>query len=231
MSVSKMIAAAFAHAAQTHASLDEAWIRVSHHLGGALPDSLLMHSVQRDGRLDLVLRCMEDERVAYAQAPEQEGLFELPYQIMLSEMWVGSVYETLRLLTDRKRQLIVTTDDIRDLAADFKLVRITLEKHEIADDWRHLDAPLQLQRHPPQNDQTDLCEYDKADPKRAHIMQVGPSPRGSVTWHVIDLKKRQERWIERRDLSDRIIARWGRDDLTAQTDQETQRFEVDRRHP
>ena len=59
MNLSKMIAEAFAEAARMHSSLNEAWIRVSHRLGGALPNSLLWVSLQKAGRLDLVLRCME----------------------------------------------------------------------------------------------------------------------------------------------------------------------------
>ena len=38
MNLSKMIAEAFAEAARMHSSLNEAWIRVSHRLGGALPE-------------------------------------------------------------------------------------------------------------------------------------------------------------------------------------------------
>jgi hypothetical protein len=207
MSVSKMIAEAFAEAARRQASLHEAWIRVSHRLGGALPDSLLGPSVQKSGRLDLVLRCMEDERVA-----EQEGLFEYGQQNMLSELWVGSVYETLRLLTER--ELIVATGEVCALAEDFRLVRVSLEKHEIASDWG-LTRPLRMQRQPPKNDQTDLYEYSKGDPKRAHIMPTRPSHRGSVEWLVIDVEKHEQRWIERRSLSDRIIAEWS-PGLTAQ---------------
>jgi hypothetical protein len=195
-----MIAEAFAQAAQTYASLAEAWIRVSHRLGGALPNSLLGPSVQRDGRLDLVLRCMEDEHAAGAQGP-----FEYQYQRMFSEVWVGSVYETLRLLTDDKRKLIVATDEVLALAEDLRLVRVSLEKHEVASD-RKLDAPLQLQRVPPNNDHTDLYEYSKGDPQRAHIMPTRLSRQGSVEWLVIDVENDEERWIERLALSDRIIA-------------------------
>jgi hypothetical protein len=39
-------------------------------------------------------------------------------------------------------------------------------------------------------------------------MPSGFSARGSVMWQVIDLRAKTERWIERRDLSDRILDRW-----------------------
>src|SRR5438132_10790560 len=161
MSVSKLIAAAFAEAARRNAELDRSWIQVSVRLGGAIPDSLLMASLQQDGNLDLVLRCMEDERAA--QAPEQEGLFEVHYQKMLSELWVGRLYEPLRLLVV-ERKLLTDTDETRALAEDFRLLRVPIEKHEITSQGQ-LTAPLQLRRYPPKNDPSDLYEYSKVDPK------------------------------------------------------------------
>jgi hypothetical protein len=134
MSVTKIIVAAFDQAARTHRSLHEPWTRVSIRLGGTLPKSLLMSSVQRDGTLDMVLRCMEDERVARAQASEPDGMFDFHYQRMLSEIWIGSVYETLRLIVERNPA--VATEDVRALANDFRLLRVTLEKHEIAKETR-----------------------------------------------------------------------------------------------
>jgi hypothetical protein len=207
MSVSKLVATAFALATQSQPELSKAWIQVSFRLGGALPNSLLILSLQRDGNLDLVLRCMEGERAATDQHSEQAGLFEVHYQKMLSELWVGSLYESLRLLIV-ERKLIPDTDEIRLLAEDFRLLRIPIEKHEITSQGQ-LTAPLQLQRFPPNNDHTDIYKYDKADPQRSHVMPSGLSSRGSIMWQVIDLKNNQERWIERRSLSDRIIALWG----------------------
>ena len=44
-------------------------------------------------------------------------------------MWVGSLYETLRLLEDRK--LVADSEELRALAHGLRLLRIPLEKHEI----------------------------------------------------------------------------------------------------
>ena len=206
MSVSKLIAAAFDLARAAQPDLHRAWIQVSVRLGGALPHSRMMSAVQQDGDLDLVLRCMEDERANSGQAAGQGGPFEAHHQVMLSEAWVGSLYESLRLLIERK--LISDSGEIGALAEDFRLLRIPLEKHEIAGD-RKLNAPLQLLKYPPRQDQTDLYEYDKADPRRSHIMPIGFSSRGSVMWNALDLINRQERWIERRALSDQVVALWG----------------------
>lgn len=205
--VGSLIYAAFIQASARQAKLHETWIKISHQIGSVLPASLLSASIQRDGHLDLVLRCIEDDFVT-AHAANTAHPFEFHYHKMLSELWVGSMYEIFRLLGDSKRKLIEPNDAFQAIAHDLRLLRIPLEKHEITGD-KKLDAPLQLQRNPPRNDESDFFQYSKSDPKRAHIMPSGISPRGSVVWHVIDLTDNDSRWIERRDLSDRIIALWG----------------------
>jgi hypothetical protein len=143
---------------------------------------------------------MEDE------APTRPELsMALTCQGMLSELWIGSVYETVRLLKVRK--LVPDGSEFLALAHDLKLLRIPMEKHELPSDW-DLEEPLQMRRQPPNNDATDIYEYDKGDPKRAHIMPWGLSPRGSLRWHVLDIKTGEERWIERRELSDRLLSLW-----------------------
>ena len=106
-------------------------------------------------------------------------------------------------------ELLPTSDDVTALAEDFRLLRVPLAKQEIASQGQ-LKEPLKFQKFPPKGDQSDAYEYDKSDPKRSHIMPTGISARGSVTWQALDIKKGQERWIERRDLSDRIVALWGK---------------------
>ena len=65
-----------------------------------------------------------------------------------------------------------------------------------------------MARNPPKNDPTDVYIYDPNDDQRAHIMPFGKSPRGSLAWYVTDVKTGTDRWIERRDLSDRILVLW-----------------------
>src|SRR5258705_2721036 len=199
MTVSDLITASFRQASERYPALQEAWIRISFRIGGLLPGSLLPHSVQRYGELDLVLRCMEDELVP--KLGNTPGLdFHYPYQRLLSEMWVGGVYETLRLLNERK--LAPNSDEYRALFHDFELLRIALDKHDIA---RLLKAPLQMIRN---NDQTNVYVFTKDDSQRPHIMAVGLAEHGSMVWQAIDLKSDAARWIERRSLSDRMIALW-----------------------
>jgi hypothetical protein len=83
-----------------------------------------------------------------------------------------------------------------------------LEKHEIAKD-RNLEHPLQMTRYPPNENASDLYTCKSEDNLRAHIMPSGISGRGSVMWDAIDVRKNNSRWIERRQISDRILELWG----------------------
>jgi hypothetical protein len=197
MTVSDLIAGSFAQALTRHSALYEAWIRISHRIGGLLPKSLLFNSVQQYGELDLVLRCMEDEL-----AP-RIGRSPVDYrcQLLFSEMWVGGVYEILRLLNERK--LALDSDEYRALFRDFELLRITIDKHDIPKQG-HLKAPLQMMTY----DQTDVYVFTKGDPQRSHIMSMVITARGSIKWQAIDWKSDATPWIERRSLSDRMIKLW-----------------------
>lgn len=201
MFVSEHILSGFQLAAKQQASVTQSWITASHRLGGALPGSLLMMSIQRAGRLDTVLRSMEDEFINVAMPEEIRSWLAEPLA-SLSETWIGQVYEIVRLAKERK--LIADSDFFETLAHDFRLLRIPMEKHEIAQDTK-LKEPLPLSRAPVGEDDVDY-HYDKKSPLRAHIMPSGISQRGSMEWCTVDISAAlSQRWIERRDLSDRIL--------------------------
>ncbi|AOL03568.1 hypothetical protein WI95_06300 [Burkholderia contaminans] len=65
---------------------------------------------------------------------------------MLSELWVGSAYEIVRLLDERK--LAPASMDFTELHDELRTIRVPVEKHEIARD-RKLQAPLEFMRVPP----------------------------------------------------------------------------------
>jgi hypothetical protein len=125
------------------------------------------------------------------------------YQLMISELWVGHVYEIFRLL--KIRDLVSQSDEFQSLAHLLELLRMTIDKHEIAKD-KKLEAPVQMKRCPPRNDDSDFYEYSKRDLQRGHIMPTRTSHRGSVMWQVLDIVSDETFWIERRQLSERIIA-------------------------
>ncbi len=203
----KLLDAAFQEARTKYAELDKKWIRISICIGSKLPASLLAPTIQRDGELDLLIRCLEDELADLNAEGRAQDVFALRRVNMLSEYWVGGMYETFRLL--RQRKLCENSVEFVKLFRELELARIPLEKHEIAKD-RQLDAPLTLVKQP-QTGSNDEYVYSPDDPGRAHIMSRGVSERGSIMWHVIELKREHSYhsyWVDRRRISDGVLGLW-----------------------
>ena len=198
--VTNIIDATFNVARQRHSEINRRWISISWALGSQLPASLLPVNIQRAGELDLILRCIEDE---FALPESATSMFRGNYNAMFAETWVGNMYEAHRLLREIKGE----TKEHDQIAHDLRLLRVALEKHQIADD-RKFTEPLKMTRQPLNNNETDYYTYSPGDPRRSHIMPSRLSARGSLMWQVIDIRANTERWIERRDLSDRILAGW-----------------------
>jgi hypothetical protein len=160
-SVSNLIDQAFAEAASRNLEQRGAWLNISVKIGGLLPSSLLIVTLQKIGNLDLLLRAMEEE---FRQSPNRDGT----RLAMLSERWIAATYEVFRLLKARR---LYSGETFENLERDLKLIRIPLEKHEIPEEWM-LDGATEMTRTPPNNDASDFYEYvpGQKDPLRAHIM-------------------------------------------------------------
>lgn len=217
ITVKQLMSTAFRLAFTQHREIRETWSTIAHRIGGgSLPHSMLFISIQHIGDLDIVLRCMEEEtKVDNSQRQELAGDVDLSfysqvmdYQVMLSEVWICNSYEVFRLLQSRK--LVNQNDAFKDLAHDLKLLRIPIEKHEIAND-RKLSEPLQMQRISKEGEATSPYEYSRSDPLRAHIMGRGTSTRGSVMWEALDGASGNPYWLERLSLSERIVSLWQSD--------------------
>lgn len=208
MKVGGLIQTAFRQASIRNPDLHAAWVTASYRLGGLLPASTLVSSVQRAGELDQLIRCMEDEFSFNQdnQKPSQEPDFSFHYQVMLSELWITEMYEIFRLLKDRK--LEPSNNEFDNLAHHLRLLRVPIDKHEIAGD-RKLEVPLMMKRYPPKDDDSDIYHYSKDDPGRSHIMPSGVSRRRAVMWQVLDIATGETFWIERRTLAEKIIALYG----------------------
>jgi hypothetical protein len=206
MAIADLIAQAFAQSRVRYPALVKSWIAISAHVGSRLPDSLLMVSLQREGNLDLLLRALEDEVLSSLKASKQDDSMADHYLNMFSTYWIGGMYEIFRLL--RQRKLADSTPLFEQLFLALEQVRMPLEKHEIAKDWKLRDS-LPLQRHPLQHNSTDVYEYDSQDEKKAHIMPTAVSRvNGSIMWLVIDANVRTSCWVERRWLSDKMLELW-----------------------
>lgn len=221
--VKQLISAAFRLAFTQHQKTRQAWIDISCRIGGgSLPESELSVSIQRLGDLDILLRCMEEEtKVDNSRRHELTGDADfsfhsqvMDYQVMLSEVWICNSYEIFRLLA--ARNLLSQNTAFEVLAHDLKLLRITIEKHEIAND-RKLSEPLQMEKLSREGKVTGHYEYSRSDPRRAHIMGKGTSTRGSVMWEALDGASCDSRWLERLSLSERIISLWQPDIQTPES--------------
>jgi hypothetical protein len=122
---------------------------------------------------------------------------------MMSEVWISKAYAICFALKDRG--LLVDDKQFQQLAEDLRLVRVQLEKHQIASD-RKLTDPLVMTTGPFTGDAPErISQYDKNDRMRAHNGRTGSSDRRSLMWEVIEIHARGARWIERRNLSDATL--------------------------
>jgi hypothetical protein len=213
--VSSLIAQAFAIAMRKYNAEATVMTQLSHRMAARCLVPVASADIQRQSHLDLVLRCMEDEQAARAAGSLPKGnMMTFHYQKLFSDMWIGGWYEILRALRQRADEALrrgestcgfEASEEFKSLLADLERLRMPLEKYEIAKD-RSMSGPLTMTRYPPNNDETDNYVYDPNDPRRDHIMPTGISSRGSVMWLALDHTSDRQYWIERRELSERLLA-------------------------
>lgn len=199
--VGQLLVAAFNVSRQAHGATGEQWIKASFRAGGAIPESAVFVSIQRIGDLDLLCRALEDELLRVS-SPEGAIDLRLNYLMLISDLWIGAAYAITYALTDRG--LYKDHAAFQDLAEDLRVVRVQLEKHQIASD-RRLDQPLDPVTAPGQPGEVRSFQYDKNNRLRAHIGRTGLSARRSAMWELVDVKANTMRWVERRDLADRML--------------------------
>ena len=127
---------------------------------------------------------------------------------MLSELWVGSTYEFVRLPCDRK--LIDDTGEVAAIAHDLRLLRVAISKNTKSPAIKTQRPSCNCRNDPRKAIQAIYTFMIGAIGRRAHIMPRGIcSTSGSMVWQVIDLNDGRERLIERRGLADRVLKMWG----------------------
>lgn len=209
--VSPLLNSLFNVARAKYRSENEAWVQLSFRLSGRFNLVAALPIIQQKGDLDILLRCLEDE---FNTNKDASGVdFSCHYQMMFSETWIVGWYEILRAFRQRDCEAVKAgkpTSGVSELAefksifADFELLRMPIAKFEIAKD-NGLEQPLPMRR--VGDDETKPIEfYDPKDPGRFYIMPKGASSRGSAVWLAIDVLNSRQRWIERRDLADRLLS-------------------------
>jgi hypothetical protein len=192
----------------------EAWVQLSSCLSGRFNLLTAVQSIQREGDLDLLLRCLEDEFNTNNDAPGVD--FSSHYQMMFSEMWIVGCYEILRAFKQRDREAaearratsgVSELGEFESIFADLELLRMPIAKFEIAKDDK-LRQPRPMRR-VGEGEAKPIEFYDPKDPSRFHIMSKGVSRRGSAVWLALDGRDLGQHWVERRDLADRLLSLLG----------------------
>lgn len=208
MSVSRHLTRAWAEATTAHRTTLDIWIKISAQFG----DAALMVNIQREMYTDAILRTMEDE---VSSNTMDSNILTPTIQFSLSSYWIGGIYEIFRIL--RERGALTHIKDGDKIFYDLELIRMPLEKLQIAKDEKILKEPIRMKRLPELPGDTDVI-YDAKDPFRSHIMPTRlSSATGSAMWHVIDLRNDSTSfWLERREISDRIVKIMGSAKATAE---------------
>ena len=202
--VSQHAAAAIIAALKKYNALQPKWISVlNRFLGGHGAVGLLRY--QSDYRIDLLLRCLEDE-AAISGEPNKEpeitvAIFVNDLKSALTRYWVFSTYEALRIA--KNSQAGKPNAKLQALYERFRLIRIPLAKLEIAND-AVLTGGVKLQRVGPGD--PDIQEY-KPDAKiEYHPVVLLNVHTGSLGWIVFDAATGSQVSIFRRELSDEFLA-------------------------
>jgi hypothetical protein len=195
--VSPLMNMAFNVARAKYRAEHTAWTNLSFVLSGRFNLPVATMNMQRQGYLDLLLRCMEDEFEANkaAELADTTGSdMTFHYQLALSEIWIVGCYEVLRAFRQRDADAhkagvrpsgVSEMEAFKSIFSDLELLRTPMTKFEIAKD-KELKEPLPLQRGPPNDDASDQTLYDRKGQARYHTMPGGISPRGSAAWLALD---------------------------------------------
>lgn len=202
MTATELLLTAYGIGMARDPELHKRWISISHKLG---PVAGTIHtiSLQRVGRLDMLLRVLEGERLEILKAePSSKPEWSLDLQSALSENWVFSAYEVARAA---KRPFQASGEDASRLLAlehRLALVRMPLAKGVIQgmDRKPHKGNPPMLLK---AGDDTPELYQDDGSYMVPHGL-CGET--GAALWWPVDITKGETVAICRRDLSDEMLA-------------------------
>lgn len=193
---------AFGLAMNREEGRNEKWISISFKLA-EVAGSVHTIALQRIGRLDLMLRLLERERLEAIKGPPSSQVdLSLDLQFSLSENWLLSVYEVARAT---KEQLKRKGDEMPKLSAlehRLALVRMPVAKAEIR--GMHVKANRD---NPPMLARIGDIE---GEPYQADGSYMIPrslcQETGAALWYPVDIALKQAVAICRHDLSDEMLA-------------------------
>jgi hypothetical protein len=203
VALSPLLTSAAMEALRRYADLRPKWrdvytglVRLSQTGGGLV-------RYQPDHLIDLIVRSMEDELAARHRAAPEGGRVHLEdtLQYVLTRYWVLGTHDAVRIAA---RSLAGKVHPkLTSLYDRFRLVRVPLAKLKIAGDDALKDGRVMLVH----------AEEDEAKPEayraRSNDEYHPPTPideRGSIGWHLFDIKTMLPVTIYRRQLSDELLA-------------------------
>jgi hypothetical protein len=203
VALSPLLTSAAMEALRRYADLRPKWrdvytglVRLSQTGGGLV-------RYQPDHLIDLIVRSMEDELAARHRAAPEGGRVHLEdtLQYVLTRYWVLGTHDAVRIAA---RSLAGKVHPkVTSLYDRFRLVRVPLAKLKIAGDDALKDGRVMLVH----------AEEDEAKPEayraRSNDEYHPPTPideRGSIGWHLFDIKTMLPVTIYRRQLSDELLA-------------------------
>jgi hypothetical protein len=200
--LSPLLTSAATEALRRYADLRPKWrnvytglVRLSQTSGGLV-------RYQPDHLIDLIVRSMEDELAARHRATlEGDGRVHLEdtLQYLLTRYWVLGTHDVVRIAARSDAGKV--HPKLTSLYDRFRLVRVPLAKLKIARDDALKDGRVILVH----------AEEDEAKPK-AYQARSDDEPstpideRGSIGWHLFDVKTMLPVTIYRRQLSDELLA-------------------------
>lgn len=182
--------------------LHKKWISISFKLG---PIAGMVHTInlQRIGRLDMMLRLLEADRLEMMKAePSDEVDMSLDVQFAFSESWLLLAYEVARAAKEQLKRRGEEMAKLLELENRLALVRMPVAKGEIQ--GMHLkankaDPPMLVKA----GDDTPEAYQDDG----SYIMPRSLcGEAGAVVWYPVDMATRETVAICRRDLSDEVLA-------------------------
>ncbi len=201
--VSGYIVNGFMSAKMNNLDLLRKWMKLAYRAGPRSRGISLIVDLKFLGELDLVLRAMEKEIVSLPSPTEFEQRPD--FLRSLSNQWVGLAYSTHHLVwTDR-----CLPEKLASVYEDLRLLRVQLEKHEISTQRVKVadQKPIDMVEFEPDGP-GQWSKYYPRDPNRKFTQAAALSYRGSMAWHVVDLRTRTSKWVERQSLADQLLAGW-----------------------
>lgn len=202
MKATDLFLAGYRLAMASDQELHKKWISISFKLG-SIAGTVHTINLQRIGRLDMMLRLFEKDRLeAMNRGATDEVDISLDVQFAFSESWLLFAYEVARSAKEQLKRRDEELPRLLTLEHRLAVVRMPVAKGQIQ------GMNLRANRdNPPLLTRAGDVEPEPYEPDGSYIMSYRLCEEtGAVLWCPVDMTTRQNVAICRRDLSDEMLA-------------------------